>query len=137
METPRGGFIGRLSERVIGYVALGLVGLGCFALYRMGPEGRTAIWETIWRSLVWLAISAALPWVARLFLSRLLEIGSNWVGLAMLAGLSVVNAVSGMLLLAAWPVGGWQWTATLAALAVAGTYNYLVTEYLAEQQEGN
>jgi hypothetical protein len=133
METPGGGILGRLTERVLGYVALGLVALGGIAVYRMGPEGRTAIWETIWRTATWLAISAVLPWTARLFMGRLLEIGSNWVGVALIAGLTLLNLVAGVCLLTAWPAGGWQWTAALVALALAATYNYLVTEYLADQ----
>jgi hypothetical protein len=35
-----------------------------------------------------------------------------------------------------WPASFWGWGAALAALAVAGTYNYLVTEYLAEMSGG-
>jgi hypothetical protein len=30
------------------------------------------------------------------------------------------------------PGDGWSWFACLGAIAVVGTYNYLVTEYLAD-----
>ena len=35
-----------------------------------------------------------------------------------------------------YPNGGWFWFACLAALSLAGTYNYLVTEYLSEMAGG-
>ncbi len=138
MESPGGGsgLVGRLTERVLGYVALGLVALGGVALYRMGPDGRTAIWEAIWRTATWLGISAVLPWAARVFMARVLELRSNWAGVALIAGLTLLNVAVGVFLLTAWPAGGWQWTAALVALALAGTYNYLVTEYLADQADG-
>ncbi len=136
METPGGGILGRLTERVLGYVALGLIALAGFALYRMGPEGRTAIWEAVWRTAAWVVLAALLPWVGRFFMSRVLESGSNWVGVGLIAILTLVNVVGGLILMGGLPVGGWGWTGALAALLAAGFYNYLVTEYLAEQAGG-
>ena len=46
------------------------------------------------------------------------------------------DLIAGRLLMQGWPSGGWGWTLSLAALALAGAYNYLVTEYLAEQTGG-
>ena len=81
-------------------------------------------------------IAAALPWSVRLFIRRILEIGSNWASLSLLAAFVLVDAVAGLLLLGGFPTGGWSWIAALAALAVAGTYSYLVAEYLSEQAGG-
>ena len=133
MEGTSGGILGRLGEKVVGWIALGcLIALGV-AIYQLGPDGRQAIWSGIWKSGVWLAIAAALPWTARLFIRRIIEVGSNWVGLALISAYVLVDAVVGIVLLGGLPGGGWGWTAALAALAVAGTYNFLVAEYLAEQ----
>ena len=131
METPGGGILGRLGEKVLGYIALGLLVAGGAALWR-SPETAAAIWNGVWRTAVWLVIAAALPWITRLFVSRILEIGSNWAGVILLACLVLADAIAGVLLLSGWP-SGWGWVAALAALAVAGTYNYLVTEYLSQQ----
>ena len=136
MESPGGGILGRLSEKVLGWIVLGLLVLAGVALWRMGPEARSAIWNSIWRTAAWIGLAAALPWVTRLFVSRILAAGSNWAGVVLLAVLTVVDLVVGLILLGGMPSGGWGWTAALAALAVAGTYNYLVTEYLAEQAGG-
>ena len=136
MESPGGGILGRLTERVLSLIALGLVVLCAVALYRMEPQTRQAIWAGIWRTAVWLVIAAGLPWITRLFIGRLLECGSNWAGVVLLAVLVLVDAVAGMVLLAGWPSGGWGWIAAVAALAVAGLYNYLVAEYLSQQAGG-
>jgi hypothetical protein len=136
MDNPGGGMLGRLTERIIGYVALGLIALGCFALYRMGPAGRTALWEGIWRTGFWVLWAAAVPWTARLFIGRLLEVGANWAGVAVIAAFSLLDVVVGLVLLGGLPATGWGWVAAIAALGVASTYNYLVAEYLSEQAGG-
>ena len=135
METPGGGILGRLGEKVLGYVALGLLVAGGVALWR-SPETAAAIWGGVWRTAVWVVIAGGLPWIARLFIGRIVEIGSNWAGVMLLAGLVLVDAACGVILMSGWPSGGWGWVAALAALAVAGTYNYLVTEYLSQQAGG-
>lgn len=136
MENTSGGILGRLGEKALGWIALGLLILLGVAIWRIGPDARQAIWNGIWKTCVWVALVAALPWSARLFISRIMEIASNWAGVILLAVLIAVDAIIGLLLLGGLPGGGWGWMAALTALAVAGTYNYLVTEYLTEQAGG-
>jgi hypothetical protein len=132
MEGPRG-IAGRLVEKILGWVALGLlIALG-FAIYKIGPEGRQMVWNGVWKTIVWVVVVAALPWSARLFVSRLLEFGSNWAGFVLLAVFVLVDTVIGLVLLQHWPASAWGWVAGLAAVAIAGTYNFLVAEYLSEQ----
>ena len=57
-------------------------------------------------------------------------------GVVLLGVLTLVDAIVGLILMQGWPRGGWSWLAALAALAVAGLYNYLVAEYLAEKAGG-
>lgn len=135
METS-GGFLGRVGERVVSWIALCLLILLGVALWRMQPETRTAIWENTWRTSVWLVLAAAIPWIGTVFMSRLLAVGSNWGGVLLLAAYFVLDLGFGIALLRGWPAGGWSWFAALAALGVAGTYNYLVSEYLAERAGG-
>lgn len=128
-----GGILGRLFERILGWIALALLLAAAFGIYRLGPVGRQALLDGFWKALVWLMLVATLPWTARFYMSRLLEFRTNWAGLILLAAFVLVEALVGLLLLGGWPSGGWSWFAALAALAVAGTYNFLVAEYLAEQ----
>jgi FtsH-binding integral membrane protein len=136
MESPRGGMLGRVLEKVLTLIALALVVLAGVAIYRMAPQTRQAIWAGIWRTVAWFVLAAGLPWVGKLFIGRLLEIGSNWAGVVLLSVLTLVDAMVGLILMRGWPSGGWSWLAALAALAVAGLYNYLVAEYLAEKAGG-
>lgn len=131
MEGPTG-ILGRLGEKVLGWIALALIVAAGIAIWQMDPATRTAIWNGIWKTIAWLVIAAALPWISRLFIKRLLEVGENWAGVALIAVLTLVNAIAGLLFLGGLPSGGWGWLAALAALGVAGTYNFLVCEYLAE-----
>jgi len=133
MEIPGGGILGRLGEKVLGWVALALlVGIG-IGIWQMPGATKAAVWSGIWRTTAWVAIAAALPWSARLFIRRVAEVGSNWAGAGLIAAFLVGDLVAAMFLMTGWPSGGWGWFAGLAALGVAGTYNYLVTEYLAER----
>ncbi|HMQ17421.1 MAG TPA: hypothetical protein PKC49_15770 [Phycisphaerae bacterium] len=136
MEIPGGGVLGRLGEKVLGWIALALliaIGVG---IWQMPAETKGAIWSGLWRSIVWLAAAAALPWSARLLIRRVLEQGTNWAGAALIGGYTLGDVVLGVLLMTGWPSGAWGWLACLGALGVAATYNYLVTEYVAEASGG-
>lgn len=135
MDSPSGGILGRLGEKVLGWIVLGLLVVAGVALYR-NPDVGVAIWNAVWRTAVWLVIAAALPWVTRMFIARVVAMGSNWAGVILIAVLILVDLVAGLILISGWPSSGWGWTGGIAALAAAGTYNYLVTEYLAEQAGG-
>lgn len=132
MESPGLGILGRLSEKVLGYIALGLVALCAIAVYQIPGETKAAIWSGVWRSVVWVAFSAGWPWVTWLFMRRVTEAGTNWAGLILLAALTVGNLVAAGVLMTGWPIGVWGWLAGLTAIALAATYNYMVAEYLAE-----
>jgi hypothetical protein len=227
METTGGGgILGRLGEKMLGWIALGLLIVLAIAIWRMDPVVRTAIWQGIWRTILWVVIVATLPWSARLFIRRILEVGSNWAGVGLLAAFVAVDLGVGLLMVSGCDAsieakrravasetegdaaqggtplptappstdatglvrekladvaegaadlaqgaaerlrggedgdlsgeeadaaaaetemtedetdrghGVWFWFACLAALALAGTYNYLVTEYLAEMSGG-
>ena len=135
MET-QSGILARLGEKTASWVILALIVILGITIYQMPAETRAAIWSSIWRSVAWVAMVAAVPWSARLFIKRILEFGSNWAGVAMIGGLVVVDILAAVLLMTGWPAGAWGWLASLGALAVAGTYNYLVTEYLSEMVGG-
>ena len=223
METTGSGILGRLGEKALGWIILGLLIAIGIAIWQMDPVLRTSIWQGIWRTIFWLAIAAALPWSAKFFISRILAAGTNWAGVGLLAALLAVDLGAGLLMLSGCDAtiearrvavveenqdeetpeesslseldpdasvgevvrdkladvvegaaeladsaaeslrgeddgeseadtiavgaedaeqsedqgrGGWFWFASLAALALAGTYNYLVTEYLSEMAGG-
>jgi len=136
METPRGGILGRLAEKTLGWIILGLLIFVGIMIWKMEPETRAAIWSSIWRTVVWGVIAAGVPWSAKLFIRRILDAGTNWAAVGLLGGLLAVDIIAAILLMTGWPGSVWSWLAAIGALAVAGTYNYLVTEYLSEMAGG-
>ena len=136
MENTGGGILGRVGEKILAWIALGLLIFLGVGIYQLGSDGRQALWNGIWRTGVWLVIVIALPWSGRLFMARILEIGSNWAGVTLVAAFVVVDLVAGLVLMGGLPTGGWSWVAALTALGVAGAYNFMVAEYLAEQVGG-
>ncbi|MBU0640682.1 MAG: hypothetical protein KKB50_17605 [Planctomycetes bacterium] len=136
MESESPGIVGRIGERVISWVIFGLlIALG-IAIWRMDPATRGAIASGIWRTASWLVIAAAIPWSARFFIRPILAARTNWAGAGLLVGLLALDLLAAALLMTGWPAGGWGWLGALAVLASAGTYNYLVTEYLSDQFGG-
>ena len=136
METAGGGILGRLGERLLTWIGLALLVFLGIAIWKMPAETRAAIWSGIWRTAVWVAIVVAAPWSAKLFIRRILEAGTNWAGAGLLAGMLAADLGVAVLMMTGWPDSAWAWIAGLGALAVAGTYNYLVTEYLSEMVGG-
>ena len=131
METSQGIF-GRLGEKVLGWIALALLIGIAYGIYQMPAETKAVVWKGIWTTLAWIAIAAAAPWSARLFMRRIMEVASNWAAAGLVGGFVLIDLIAG-LILKDFPDGGWSWFFSLAALAVAGTYNYLVMEYLAAE----
>lgn len=132
MESSGSTMVGRIFERVASWVALALlIGLGV-AIWQMPGDTKAAIWSGFWRTTIWLALVAAIPWSAQLFIGRVLDAGTNWAGVVLISAFVVLDVIIGIVLMSAWPASGWAWFATLVALALAGTYNYLVAAYLAD-----
>lgn len=132
-EAGGGGILGRLGEKVLGWIALALVVCGAIAVWQMPGETKAAIWSAVWRTAVWFGLSAGWPWTAQLCIRRIAAAETNWAGVGLIAALTLGNVVLALLLMTGWPAGAWGWISALSALALAGTYNFLVTEYLAER----
>ncbi len=136
MEAEGPNIVSRLAEKTLSWVILGLLIFLGYMIYQMPAETKSAIWNGIWRSIVWAVVAAALPWSAKLYIRRVLEAGTNWAGVGLLLVLLAADLIAAAILMTGWPTGGWSWAAGLGALALAGAYNYLVTEYLAEMAGG-
>lgn len=135
MEVRRG-ILGGVTERVLAAVAFALVLFVAYWIYQIPASDKAFIWSVIWRSGMWVALAGVAPWSVKFFIKVLLEQGTNWAGVAAIAGLTFIDIVIGFFLLTGWPASGWTWFAILAALGIMTTYNYLVTEYLAEMAGG-
>ena len=133
---PGSGILGRLGEKVLGWIAFGLLALGAYGVYSLGPQGRGAIAAAAGRIAMFVGLVVVLPWFTRFFIKRLLAIGENWVGLALIAGLTLIDLFVGLWLLGGLPSGFWGWLICLTILGLLATYNFFVCEYLAETLGG-
>ena len=131
MEVRRG-ILGGVAERVLSGVAFVVVIAIAWSIYQMPAASKAAILGGIWYTVLWSLIAGALPWSAKLFITRILESGNNWVGVALIGGFTLFDCLLGMFFVGGLPSGGWLWFVACGAIAVVGTYNYLVTEYLAD-----
>lgn len=135
METS-GGFFSRVAEKVVGWIALALIVAAGIAIWQAGPQWRGAIWSTAWRTTAWFGLATVLPWTAWFYVGVVLRTSSNLAGVGVIAALCLVDVLLAAALMTGWPQGGWGWLGGLAALGLAGTYNFLVVEYLADRAEG-
>ena len=55
------------------------------------------------------SIAAAVPWSAKLYIRRIIETGTNWASVGLLAGLIAVDIIAAALLMTGWPGGVWTW----------------------------
>lgn len=133
MSDPTGGILGRLGEKVLGWIALALLLLAAWAVYQTPAATKAAIWSGVWRTVAWVLFAIAWPWIGALLVRHVAAAGSNWAGLAWLGGLLAGNLLAAALLMTGLPGGLWSWIGALALLAAAATYNFLVSEYLAER----
>lgn len=136
MDPTGNTLLGRFLDHIVGWIGFLLVALGVLALWQIGPDGRGALLSGLGRSAFWLAVVVALPWSAWWYIHRLLEVGSNWAGLALLVGLTSIDILLGVVLLTAWPASFWLWLVVLCLVGAAAAYNYLVAEYLAQRGGG-
>lgn len=119
---------GRLLTAVI---VLG-VGLTGFWFYRH-PEHIEQLWRAARGGLLWIGFAAMLPW-ALFFLPRwVLKAESNVLAAGVLLAYLAADVLMA-LFLAGWDMGGsLSWAMLILGCLIAGFYNFLVCDFLAER----
>ena len=117
-----------------GAVALAVVA-GGISWYEMDPGTRHALLTGTGRIVSWLGVVLLLPWASFFVIGRVARLESNLAGAALVAG---YTAAEGVLLawLFGWAVRGA--TAVVffcAAILLAGAYNLLACDWIAERLE--
>lgn len=96
------------------------------------PEDLKALWENIKGVLVWLGFAAVLPWATFFVPTKVVKMESNAAGAAMLGGYLFVDMIVAFWL-SGWSINGvLTWGVVLLGFLVAGIYNFLACDYLAE-----
>lgn len=126
-------YVGGKFLTAILVVAVGLTG---YWFYK-NPEQIENLWHVIKGSLVWLGFVAVLPWALFFAPGMVLKTGSNLAAAAMLVVYLILDILMA-LWLAGWHIQGTlTWGVVILGFLVAGVYNFMVCDFLAEHAEDN
>ena len=121
-----------LGKVVTAALALAVIA-GGIGWWQLGGEGRAAVLSGVGRGLAWLLVVLALPWAGFAVIGRVARLDSNAAGFALVGALTAAEFV-GLLALFGWDFGGAVgWGFAAAAAVVAGAYNTLACDWIAEK----
>ena len=122
---------------VVGKVATGLiflaVGIAALAWWQATPEMRSTILNGTGKSIGWTIAVGVVPWAMFWLVGRVAQMQSNAAGACLIAALTAVEAVTLFWLFHFAPAGGAAWAILIAAILIAGVYNTIACDWIAEQ----
>lgn len=114
---------------------LGVVMAG-IAWWRLDDDRQGAILSGLGRLLAWGTLVLASPWAGWPVVGWVARRQSNAAGAVLVIGLTLVEALLLAVLLGSRLTGGAAgWTAFAAAVVVAGLYNLLICDWIADRSE--
>ena len=129
-------FLKTVGGKVVGgLVALAVVA-SAISWWQMDPATRSAILSGAGKIAAWFGVMLMAPWASFALIGRVAKMDSNAAGGALIFGMTAVEA--GVL---AWLFRGGDWGPTAwvfyaAAVLVAGVYNLLACDWIAEKVSG-
>lgn len=124
------GVAGKVATGLI-FLAVGIAGL---AWYQADPATRSAVMNGIGKSIGWGVAVLVVPWACFWLIGRVARAQSNVAGVCLVVGLTLVEAITLGWLFG--PASGAAWGLVIAAVLVAGVYNTLACDWIAEQVGG-
>jgi hypothetical protein len=127
-------------KTVGGKVAGGLVALAVVASaiswWQLEPATRGAILSGAGKIVAWFGVMLTVPWAGFFLIGRVGRMDSNAAGAALVLGLTAVEAAV-LAWLFDWGISGpTGWVFYAAAVLVAGVYNLLACDWIAEKAGG-
>ena len=124
-------------KSVGGKVAGGLVALavivGAISWWQMEPASRQAILSGAGKLAAWFGIVVLVPWASFFLIGRVAKRESNVTGAALVLGYTAVEAAV-LAWLFGWSIAGaTSWVFYAAAVLLAGVYNLLACDWIAEK----
>lgn len=126
-------FLKTVSGKIIsGLVALGVIGAG-ISWWQMDPSTRSMLVSGAGRIASWFGVMLAWPWVTFGMIAWVAKLDSNLAGGILVGSYTVLET-----LLLAWLFhwhmpGATAWTFLLLGGLVAGVYNILICDWIAEK----
>ena len=123
-----------------GKIAGGLVALAVIASaiswWQMEPTTRQAILSGAGKIAAWFGVMLVVPWASFYLIGRVAKLESNGAGAALVIGFTAVEAAV-LAWLFGWSIpGATAWVFYAAAVLVAGVYNLLTCDWIAEKVTG-
>ncbi len=126
-------FLKTIVGKVIGgLVALGVIA-GAITIWAMDSVGRQAVFNDTGKVLVWFGVVLAWPWVSFALISWTAKLEKNFAGAILVAGYTLVDVLLGAWLFRWHIAGATQWTFLLLGGLMAGIYNLLACDWIAEK----
>jgi hypothetical protein len=103
--------------------------------FRLPLEERAALWSMARSALIWIGFVAVLPWATFFVPARVVRAESNAMAAAMLAFYLLADVGFAMYLTRGTFGGTWQTAVLLLGFLVAGLYNFLACDFVANRVE--
>lgn len=125
---------GKIASAVIALAAFA-AGYWCY----QHPEEMRTFGRVVKYTLIWLVVTAALPWSSFLFMRPFMDLQARMTsaGAAQIASMGLIAAYTGVNIfhafwLASWDInGGMTWLVVILGFAAAAAYNFFICESLA------
>lgn len=121
------GVAGKVATGLI-FLAVGIAGL---AWWQADPATRSAVLNGVGKTVGWSVAVLVVPWACFWLIGIVAKAQSNLAGVCLVAGLTIVEAVTLGWLFG--PASGAAWGIVVAAVLIAGVYNTLACDWIAEQ----
>ena len=126
-------FLKTVGGKIVGgLVALAVVA-SAISWYQMEPATRTGILSGAGKIAAWFGVILFVPWASFFLIGRVARMESNGAGAALVLGITAVEAAV-LAWLFDWSISGpTGWVFYAAAVLVAGVYNLLACDWIAEK----
>ena len=129
-------FLKTVGGKIVGgLVALAVVA-SAISWYQMDPATRSGILSGAGKIAAWFGVILFVPWASFFLIGRVARLDSNAAGGALVLGMTAVEAAV-LAWLFDWGISGATgWVFYAAAVLVAGVYNLLACDWIAEKVSG-
>ena len=126
-------FLKTVGGKVAGGAVVLAVGAAGLAWYETDPATKHAVLSDVGRIFGWTMLVLVLPWASVALVGWVAKRDSNAAGAALVAGMTALQAVVLAWLFHFAVHGPTIWTVYAAAVLVAGVYNLLACDWIAEK----
>jgi hypothetical protein len=126
-------FLKSVGGKIVGGLVALAVAAGAISWWQMDPASRQAILSGAGRLAAWFGVVVFLPWAGFFLIGRVARLESNAAGAALVLGFTAAEAAV-LAWLFDWSIAGaTAWVFYAAAVLVAGVYNLLTCDWIAER----